>query len=127
MLKYKPEERISAQNSLNSDWITKNAKQNPLDKKVLEKLREFSTQNQIKTAILTFIATQIMNQKEKEELLLTFQALDLVGDGILSKEELISGYTKVFGNHTLAITQADKILSEVDHNYSGKIDFTGSI
>ena len=127
MLKYKPEERISAQNSLNSDWITKNAKQNPLDKKVLEKLREFSTQNQIKTAILTFIATQIMNQKEKEELLLTFQSLDLDGDGILSKEELISGYTKVFGNHTLAITQADKILSEVDHNYSGKIDFTGSI
>lgn len=47
--------------------------------------------NKLKAAILTFIATQIISQNDKEKLMKAFQALDSDNDGILSRDELIDG------------------------------------
>jgi calcium-dependent protein kinase len=47
--------------------------------------------------------------EEKNELLKTFQALDLNGDGELSKDELIQGYQKIMEKDK-AIKEAEKIL-----------------
>ena len=57
----------------------------------------------------------------------SFKALDKDGDGKLTREELIEGYTKMFNNRTLAEEEVDKIIQQVDHNMSGNIDFTGLI
>jgi Ca2+-binding EF-hand superfamily protein len=40
---------------------------------------------------MTFIATHIVSQQEKEELLKCFKGLDKNGDGQLTKEELTEG------------------------------------
>ena len=44
---------------------------------------------------------------------------------MLSKEELIAGYTQVCKNRDEAIENVDKIMDIVDINRSGKVDFTG--
>ena len=46
-----------------------------------------------------------------------FKVLDLNNDGMLSKYELIKGYTKIFGNNTAE--EAEKIFNKVDADKSG--------
>lgn len=86
----------------------------------------------------TFIATQVLTQNEKEELLNSFKALDKDGDSKLSVDELIEGkkfhfsfilfpgYVKIFGeaNKEKAIALAKQIMADADQNDSGAIDFT---
>ena len=65
------------------------------------------------------------SQSEKDELQRTFQALDKDGNGVLTKEELIDGYRKVFSDKSEAEAEVQRIIEEVDINNSGHIDFTG--
>lgn len=43
---------------------------------------------------------------------------------MLSREELIVGYTKVLDNEELAKIEVDRIIETVDINKSGQVDFT---
>ena len=52
-----------------------------------------------------------------------FYALDKNSDGKLSRDELIEGYRKIYGE--LAEEEVDKILAKVDVNNSGEIDYSG--
>ena len=45
----------------------------------------------MKQAILSFIATQVVSQVDKEDLQKAFKALDKDSDGKLTREELIEG------------------------------------
>lgn len=65
-----------------------------------------------------------MNSDEKSKLLQIFKALDLNGDGQLTKEELIQGLKK-FLNCNEAVEEVDQIIKMVDNNNSGAIDYTG--
>ena len=85
---------------------------------------------------MTFIATQIVAQEEKQDLIKTFEALDADGNGVLTQDELILGntcgvdfghplgYMKVY-NFTKkeAEKEALKIIKSIDLNNSGEIDF----
>ena len=53
-----------------------------------------------------------------------FKALDKNSDGKLSREELVEGYRKIYGE--LAELEVDKILATVDANGSGEIDYSGN-
>jgi len=70
------------------------------------------------------MASQMTSQVEKEELQKTFQTLDKDGDGVLTKEELLEGYKKVYQNDEQAELEVRRIIEEVDINNSGQIDFT---
>lgn len=124
MLTYNPKERISALEALNDSWIQKNAPQNILNVKVLQNLSSFHAKNKLKQAILSFIATQVVTQQDKDDLQKAFKALDKDSDGKLTRDELIEGYLKLYNNRTLAEEEVDKIIVQVDHNMSGNIDFT---
>jgi calcium-dependent protein kinase len=124
MLTYNAKERISALEALNDKWIQANACQNTLNIKVLSNLSGFHAKNKLKQAILSFIATQVVSQVDKEDLQKAFKALDKDSDGKLTRDELIEGYMKLFNNKTLAEEEVDKIIKEVDHNMSGSVDFT---
>ncbi|EGR29296.1 protein kinase domain protein [Ichthyophthirius multifiliis] len=124
MLTYDPKKRITALQALNDQWVQKNAPSIPINQKSLQNLAGFYTRSKIKQAIMTFIASQMVSQNDKEELQKSFRSLDINGDGILSKDELVQGYFQVCGDKEKAIAQVEKILAEVDTNNSGKVDFT---
>jgi calcium-dependent protein kinase len=66
-----------------------------------------------------------VNSDEKAKLLQTFRALDLNGDGTLTKEELIQGYRRIL-NVNDPEEEVGKIMQMVDNNNSGTIDYTGT-
>ena len=83
---------------------------------------------------MSFIATQIVNQNENEELQKAFKSIDKNGDGTLSFDELVEGiniilfklgFTIVYGDPVQATKAVQKILEAVDMNKSGWIDFSG--
>lgn len=71
-----------------------------------------------------YIVTQLVGKKEKAELQQTFTALDKNADGKLSKEELIEGYTTIYGDPKLAAKEVDQIMANVDVDHNGFIDYS---
>jgi len=79
----------------------------------------------LQNAIWIFLVTFCVNSDEKAKLLQTFRALDLNGDGTLTKEELIQGYRRIL-NVNDPEEEVGKIMQMVDNNNSGTIDYTGT-
>jgi len=61
-------------------------------------------------------------KEEKEHLLKLFSALDLNGDGQLSKEELENGYIKIMGS-LKAKEEVERIMKNVDLDNNEFIDY----
>eukprot|EP00828_Plagiopyla_frontata_P002481 TRINITY_DN10391_c0_g2_i1.p1 TRINITY_DN10391_c0_g2~~TRINITY_DN10391_c0_g2_i1.p1 ORF type:complete len:107 (+),score=17.15 TRINITY_DN10391_c0_g2_i1:185-505(+) len=95
MLQYHSYRRISAKEALNDILIQQNTYEQPLDTNIFVNLAKFTSFNKLRTAIYTFIATQILTNQEIVELTEAFKKIDLDGDGTLSKSELIQGYEKI--------------------------------
>lgn len=74
--------------------------------------------------MLTFMATQISAQKEKEDLLQTFKTLDTDGNGVLTREELKEGLMQLNGIVSNE-KEIDDLIVMVDSNNSGTVDFSG--
>jgi len=62
-------------------------------------------------------------KEEKDELYKTFKELDLDGDGQLTHDELMMGYSKTLGEEDAKI-EVDRIFETIDVNNSKAIDFT---
>lgn len=92
MLTKDPAKRITSVEAYNNKWIQANTSATPLNEKLLNNLSAFQGVSKLNTAIMTFIATQILNNTDKDEMRKTFQSLDKDGNGFLSKKELIEGY-----------------------------------
>ena len=67
-----------------------------------------------------------MTKKEKEDLKGIFLALDKNGDGALTREELLEGYTKLYGNKERAIVEVNNLISHADVDNNGTIDYSGT-
>lgn len=67
----------------------------------------------------------MLSKPEKQELEKTFKAIDKNGDGHLSRQELVAGYTKLTGHKEIAEKEVEKLLKNVDTDKSGSIDYTG--
>lgn len=52
--------------------------------------------------MLAFIASHLTKEDEKKDLDNTFKAIDLNGDGSLTKEEVLAGYELYYG---IAVTE----------------------
>lgn len=64
--------------------------------------------------VLTFLGCQLTTPEEREELYQLFKSLNVKNDGVLSKAELQSGFSRMFP------AEADELLSQVD---SGSLEF----
>ena len=73
---------------------------------------------------MSFLATQLSNKEEKAKLTEIFKSFDRNHDGILSREELIQGYTQLYGSSDRAAIEVEQILARVDINGNGTIDYT---
>ena len=72
---------------------------------------------------MTYITSQIIDVKDHNELLNTFQILDENGDGKLSKEEILNGYRAWMG-HDLGKEELNQIFDQADTDNSGFIDYS---
>jgi len=73
---------------------------------------------------MMFMATQLASNKEKEDLAQIFIKLDKNGDGSLSREELLEGYTKLYGNKDRAAAEVNILMQNADVDGSGTIDYS---
>lgn len=73
------------------------------------------------------ITTNFLEKNERDELQQTFMALDKNADGKLSRQELIDGYTQMYGNAKEREKDVDYIIKNVDINRSGYIDYSGRV
>ena len=80
--------------------------------------------DKLQQAAMMFIASQLMTRKEKENLTAIFMALDKNGDGSLTKEELMEGYTKLYGNRERARTEVEYLMAIADVDNNGLIDYS---
>lgn len=72
---------------------------------------------------MVLLVNLLTSEEEKEELLKTFQALDLNGDGQLSREELIKGFTEVLKVENPE-KEVDEIMHQIDKNNNGTLDYS---
>ena len=56
------------------------------------------------------MANQLSNKEEKAKLTEFFKSFDKNNDGILSKQELIQGYTQLYGSVDRATIEVEQIL-----------------
>lgn len=75
---------------------------------------------------MTFMTTRLLSKQDEKELRQTFISLDKDGNGILSREELITGYSSIYPlkNGAEIIELVDSLLKKVDINEEGVIKFT---
>merc|ERR1712146_560487 len=91
--------------------------------KVLNNLKNFRSEFKFQKAVLLYIISFFDMKDEKDELYKTFKQLDLDGDGQLTHDELMVGYTKTMGEEE-ARREVDRIFKTIDVNGTGAIDFT---
>lgn len=134
MLTYNPKERISAADAYQHEWFKTEAQAlNP------EKMQELvSNMNQfyvrlrcdcqsigkLQQAAMMFITTQLMTRKEKDNLTAIFLSLDKNGDGTLTREELMEGYTRLYGSSERAHIEVESLMAVADVDNNGTIDYS---
>jgi calcium-dependent protein kinase len=126
MLSVSLKDRLTAAEALADPWLNSHTSPSPdapILINTLKRLRAFSNTIRLKDAIHTFIATQMMSQEDMNRLAETFQAIDVNGDGKLSREELVYMYRETVGE-VAAEEEVKKIMENADTDGNGYIDFT---
>jgi len=127
MLEIMPIKRYTSIQALSHKWFEKYEKIDAMDStpiNILENLKKFRTTTKMEQAAYMYIMTQLMSGKEKDQLQKAFQAMDANHDGQLSKDELIEGYTKTYGNRAEAETIVEEIMKTADPDGNGVLDYT---
>lgn len=126
LLTYDVDQRPSAEEALQHEWIVKYSSQ-IVDSTVaigaLSNLKTFRADQKLKQATFAFIASQLLTKNEKENLAKIFKAIDKNGDGKLSKEEITEGYDQFFGKN-MDKNDIEKMFDSVDIDKSGFIDYS---
>jgi len=127
MLEVDVDRRYTAAEALNDPWLANMMKLWKVDEGLaylaLDNLRTFRAQRKLQQACWMYITTHMLTQENREKLMQIFEALDVDGDGLIEKDELIQGYMKVMGQ-VYSQEELDKIIKEVDVNQSGVIDYS---
>lgn len=130
MLEYEIEQRITMGKAFHNNWIQELNLNKSIDESVVEKTLKNLLHIKFERKLQEFIWMFFINNfsstifDNKFDILHVFQSLDLNGDGILSKDELILAYSKILGNFKKAEKYTDKILKYLDSNKNGSIEFS---
>lgn len=125
LLQRKPRKRIDAKVAVNHPWINKFRKkpQTSRMETTLTNLRKFNATEKLKGAVHIFLATHVLSSKDLKELKESFHAMDVNGDGILSKQELVKAYKEIMGEKK-ALETVNEIMNKVDDDHNGYIDYS---
>lgn len=116
--------RPSALGAINNEWFTKvmGNLDAEINIKSLQNQKNFNTKSKLQQAVYFFMVNNMATKEEKNEQIKTFKALDLNGDGKLTREELMHGYNQK--NIEFAPNDMELMLAQLDNNQSGAIDYT---
>jgi Ca2+-binding EF-hand superfamily protein len=67
----------------------------------------------------------LITQEETTKLMKTFESLDVNHDQRLTKEEILNGLQKKFGDEKKAKEFVDEIFAKLDEDGNGDIDYRG--
>lgn len=127
MLLKSPAKRASVEDCLSHPWILRHkdamVAAAPTATIALASLQRFNASQALKQAVLKFISDEIENSEETKKLVKSFKIMDCNGDGVLSRQELISAYEKSMPRD-LACSTVDQVMRSVDSDNSGVIDFS---
>lgn len=126
MLNMNPQARPTAAECLLSPWLSsipKSELNSDLTLEVMENLNTFRSETKLQHAVMSFIATQLMNKNDINLLCQAFRDLDTNGDGKLSKDELLTQYQETMGT-AQAEEEVERIMKEVDVDGNGFIDYS---
>ncbi|CAD8072878.1 unnamed protein product [Paramecium sonneborni] len=125
MLRKDPTQRINANEALNHSWIQKFTSVVDVSNlnKVLYNIRTFQAVCKLQEATWIFMVNNLATSDEKASIMKAFQALDLNHDGLLSKEELIIGFSQIM-SQVEAEKEVSRIMRLIDKNNSQLIDYT---
>lgn len=124
LLKIKPTKRCSAKSAITHPWIVSHRERILVDAEVaLQSLKEFNSFSKLQEAVNIFIATQIISHEDIKYFKKSFQKIDQNGDGKLTKQELLSEYSK-FMSIEEAHKVANEVISKLDQDKDGQIDYT---
>ena len=127
LLTYNPERRISAIDALNHPWIQEYSNIDRVAAEVasrtIKNLQSFKGHQEIKQAVMAFIASHLTSKEEKKDLEKIFKLIDKDGNGTLDKEEVQKGYVDHFGI-TLSDEHVQNMFDAVDMDGNGTIDYT---
>jgi calcium-dependent protein kinase len=127
MLEIDPKKRLSAEESLNHNWMNKfqdksNKVDNNLFISVITNIHNFNASEKLQQATLAYIVHFLYSSMELEGLKNVFKKLDRNKDGRLTYDELRSGFEQVFGKYLTDI-QMQKIIEDVDGDNDGFISY----
>jgi calcium-dependent protein kinase len=126
MMKPNPEDRPDASSCLTSPWIRRFTGKFSKSPELRQHMRNLCAPidvNSLRKAVLYFIVDRAVPQGEIAQVAKTFVALDINGDGILSKEELLTGL-RVFMTETAAQAKVDDILASAS---SEAVDYSAFV
>ena len=89
----------------------------------LKNLKKFTSERKLEMAVISYIANYLTSSQNNQALRDTFEAMDKDKDGVLSKQELINGLSKFYGNRAFLVEEIDQLLSNIDLNGNGVIDY----
>ena len=116
MLTFNYNNRPCASKLLEDPWITQNAPNAFIDRdateKVLNNLKTFQVNQKLMEASISYIVNQLISQDETRELKKVFLNLDKNGDGRLSYEEILQGYSQLQGEAVIE-TIVEKIFERL--------------
>jgi calcium-dependent protein kinase len=76
----------------------------------------------LEQATIAFLVSQIVSKEERNQLLNQFRSWDTNGDGVLSRQEILEGYCKLYGE-VQAQEQVEIIMDSCDMDKNGNIDY----
>lgn len=140
MLRYLPNDRISAGEALNHPWFIKfkikerlnNIIIKPEDEKIvenfLENIKNFKNLNPLQQAACAYLIHNTPQLEQIENAYKLFNRIDLNGDGRITKNELLAGfkyfyYSKFTDDHEITEDEVNKIFINIDTNYNNEIEF----
>ncbi|CAD8151338.1 unnamed protein product [Paramecium pentaurelia] len=125
MIEKDPNKRISMKDAICHCWIQNQSEKSlTFDQAFFRNITQFKGYNNLRVAIYQFITVQTVKKEECEKCLEAFKRLDKNGDGVLSEEEILQGMLMVKINQLSSQNMIKDIMSQMDTNESGKIDFT---
>ena len=127
LLEKNPSRRFSPKQALEHPWVKKLATPNVDEtffKRTFTRMLSFTKKPKLKEVFQTFMLGQV--SKNNQELKLferVFATIDRDRNGVISKDELIA-QLKIEMSEEIALKEAERIISVVDNDGSGEIDYT---